>query len=107
MPKTVTRRWLNLLAAFGVKGADEDLRFPLSGSIAPVINADAYDPLPVYGFTNVQAAGGAGNFNFLEIQARPWARIVALALQTPDSVALRRRSAFTAGGAALDLWSTR
>jgi len=100
MPKTTNRLFLNLLRSFGVIGAGggDELSLPLSGSVAPVILADEYDPATIYGFTNVIGAGGVGNVGFIEIQAKKFARLIALSVPVSD-VAIRRRSAFTAGGA--------
>jgi len=99
VPKTVSRRWLNLLNAFGVKGGDEDLRFPLSGSIAPTIDADKYDPSPLYAVAQF-VAPVAAQFAALEFKPRTHMRMVALGAQFDDWVILSRQD-FSAGSVAI------
>jgi hypothetical protein len=99
VPKTSSRRFLNLLTAFGVKGGGDDLRFPLSGSIAPTIDADKYDPGPLYAVAQF-VAPVAAQFAALEIKPRAHMRIVALGTQFDDWVILSRQD-FSAGSVAI------
>lgn len=103
MPKASSRRFLNLLGAFGVKGGGDDLRFPLSGSVAPVLDVDRYDPPPLYGLAQF-TAGVAGQNAFLEIKPRSHMRIVACASDFdatfPGFVVLTRQD-FSAGAVSI------
>jgi hypothetical protein len=97
VPKTGSRRFENLLRAFGVvgAGAGDELRFPLTGAVSPIIRADDYDPAPIFGIS-VSSPLVAGQFGWVEVRANPWARIVAFT--GPATVEVTRRSSFTAGG---------
>jgi hypothetical protein len=97
VPKTGQRVFLNLLRAFGVLGAagGDELRFPLSGAVSPVVDADDYDPAPLHGF-GLSSPLVVGEFSWIELEARPWASVVCLLPLV--SLNLRRLSAFTAGG---------
>jgi hypothetical protein len=96
MPKTGDRRFQNLLKAFGVVGAADDLRLPLAGAVAPVVNVDEYDPAGQFGIA-VLSPAVVGSFSFLEVRAKPWARLMSFN-NGIFTYTLRRKSAFTAGG---------
>lgn len=96
MPKTGNRVVLNLLRAFGVVGAGDDLRVPLAGAVSPIVDVEDFDPSPMYG-SNVLSPLVAGQFSWVEVQARPFARLIAYS-PAIFTVTVSRIAAFTPGG---------
>lgn len=101
MPKTSSRRFLNLLRAFGVAGAGggDELRFPLAGTVTPIVDADAYDPAPIYGI-GIFVAAVAAQQSFVEIKAKGFLRLIGAGADF-DDWAILTRGDFTPGGVPL------
>lgn len=96
MPGKSYRTFQQLLRAFGLTGAGEDLRFELSRLVLPVVDADDYDPPPVYGYS-ILVPAVAGEFAYVEIKALTFLRIISLTTRF-NEVVLRTRGDFTGGG---------